>query len=177
MAVPEYAIVGRVRKPQGIRGELAVETITDAPDAVFAPGRRVIVGGPDGSPAAEPREWHVVTTRPHKGGLVIAFREVPDRNDAERWRDRYLLVPVDELEPPDEEAGEVWLHDLLGMRVERTGGGALGVVEAVHDVPQGLVLDLGPHVPVMLPFTDDVIVRIDREARVITVEPPPGLLD
>lgn len=177
MASPEYAIVGRVRKPQGIRGELAVETITDEPDAVFAPGRRVFVGTAGGEIGAERREWHVAGARPHKQGLVVAFREVADRTEAERWRDRYLLVPIDELAPPDESAGELWLHDLIGMRVVRAGDGELGVVAAVHDLPQGPVLDLGPRVAEMLPFTDDVVVGIDHEARVITVEPPPGLFD
>ena len=44
MTQPEYAIVGRVRNAHGIRGELVVEPITDAPDAVFASGRRVFAG-------------------------------------------------------------------------------------------------------------------------------------
>ncbi|MGH7671150.1 MAG: hypothetical protein ACRENQ_16830, partial [Gemmatimonadaceae bacterium] len=48
MAAPEFLIVGRVRKAHGIRGELVVEPITDAPDAIFAPGRRVFAGTPSG---------------------------------------------------------------------------------------------------------------------------------
>ena len=44
MTQPEYAIIGRVRTAHGIRGELVVEPITDAPDAVFASGRRVFAG-------------------------------------------------------------------------------------------------------------------------------------
>ena len=47
----EFFIVGRVRRAHGIRGELAVEVITDAPDAIFAPGRRVFAGTVDGDPA------------------------------------------------------------------------------------------------------------------------------
>ena len=50
VTAPDLTIVGRVRKAHGIRGELVVEPLTDAPDAVFAPGRRVFAGTVDGDP-------------------------------------------------------------------------------------------------------------------------------
>ena len=38
MPEPEYAIVGLIRKAQGIRGEVVVEPFTDKPDVMFASG-------------------------------------------------------------------------------------------------------------------------------------------
>ncbi|MDQ3519344.1 MAG: ribosome maturation factor RimM, partial [Gemmatimonadota bacterium] len=32
-------IVGRIRKPHGIRGAVIIQPLTDAPDAIFAAGR------------------------------------------------------------------------------------------------------------------------------------------
>ena len=49
MILPDCASVGRVRRPHGVRGELVVEALTDEPDAIFAPGRRLFQGTPDGS--------------------------------------------------------------------------------------------------------------------------------
>ena len=37
-------MVGRVRRAHGIRGEIVVELMTDAPDAIFAAGARVFQG-------------------------------------------------------------------------------------------------------------------------------------
>ena len=68
---PELIIVGRVRKAHGIRGDLVVEPITDEPDAVFAPGRRVIAGTASGDPAKDRRELHVTAASPFKGGLIV----------------------------------------------------------------------------------------------------------
>ena len=48
MSAPALMIVGRVRKAHGIRGELLVEPITDAPDAVFVSGRRLFAGTASG---------------------------------------------------------------------------------------------------------------------------------
>jgi hypothetical protein len=50
---PELIIVGRVRKAHGIRGDLVVEPMTDEPDAVFAPGRRVFAGTASGNRARD----------------------------------------------------------------------------------------------------------------------------
>ena len=44
MSQPEYAIVGLIRKAQGIRGEVVIEPLTDKPDVVFASGSRVFAG-------------------------------------------------------------------------------------------------------------------------------------
>ncbi|HEX4470148.1 MAG TPA: hypothetical protein VH080_11465, partial [Gemmatimonadaceae bacterium] len=70
----EFIIVGRVRKAHGIRGELVVEPITDAPDMIFAPGRRVLAGTARGDLAPGARELHVEKTSPFKEGLIVSFR-------------------------------------------------------------------------------------------------------
>src|SRR5258705_6469 len=88
---PELIIVGRVRKAHGIRGALGVEPITDEPDAVFAPGRRVIAGNASGDPSKDRRELHVTSSTPFKGGYIIHFTGIEDRNAADTWRERFLL--------------------------------------------------------------------------------------
>lgn len=169
-------IVGRVRRAHGIRGELAVELLTDEPDAVFAPGRRVFAGTVTGDPAPDGRELRILRSSPFKGGLIVAFEEIGDRNAADLWRDRYLLVPSDELTPPEE--GEVYLHDLLGMRVARADGEPVGTVADVYELPQGLVLEVDRgRGKVLVPFDDRTVVEVDADERLIRIDPLPGLLD
>jgi 16S rRNA processing protein RimM len=172
----EFFIVGRARKAHGIRGELAVEVITDAPDAVFASGARVFAGTTTGDLAPDRRELHIAHAAPFKGGFIVGFREITDRTEAERWRDRYFLVPAAELPPL--EGDEVYVHELIGMRVDLASGVQLGTVTDVYELPQGLTLDVQrENGTVLLPFNDQVVTAVDRDARVITVNPPEGLLD
>jgi 16S rRNA processing protein RimM len=172
----EFLIVGRVRRAHGLRGELAVEAITDAPDAVFASGARVFAGTTTGDLAPDRTELHVTQSSPFKGGLIVSFREITDRTEAERWRDRYFLLPATELAPP--EAGEVYVHELIDMRVVLSSGEDVGTVIDVYDLPQGLTLDVRrANGTVMLPFNGRVVTGVDREARVIVVDPPDGMLD
>lgn len=180
MTTPAFIIVGRVRKAHGIRGEVVVEPITDAPDAVFASGRRVFAGTAGGDLAPNRAELHIASSRPFNEGLLVAFAEVPDRNAAETWRGRYLLAPADELPPPGDD--EVYVHELPGMRVELTSGEVVGTVEETYELPQGLALDVRRAAPrdgetVLILFDERTVASLDRDARVILVTPPEGLLE
>jgi 16S rRNA processing protein RimM len=180
MTRPEFIIVGRVRKAHGIRGEVVVEVITDEPDAVFASGRRVFAGTAVGDLAPNRLELHIGTTRPFNEGLLVGFAEVPDRNAAETWRGRYLLLPVDELPEPTE--NEVYLHDLVGMRVELSDGQPVGTVEEIYELPQGLAIDVRRAAPrdaetIMLLYDERTVASVNKTERVIVVTPPEGLLE
>jgi 16S rRNA processing protein RimM len=173
----EFYLVGRVRRAHGIRGELVVESLTDAPDAIFAPGRRVFAGTRGGDVAKEQPELHILRSSPFKGGWIIAFDGINDRTAAETWRDRTLLLPESEVEPPEE--NEVFIHDLVGMRVVRVSGEELGEVSEVFELPQGLVFEVerpGAK-PVLLPFNEQTVAEVDSDARLIRVDPLEGLID
>jgi 16S rRNA processing protein RimM len=180
MTQPAFIIVGRVRKAHGIRGEVVVETITDAPDAIFASGRRVFAGTASGELSPNRLELHVASVRPFNEGFLVGFAEVPDRTVAETWRGRYLLLPTDEVPPPADD--EVYVHELVGMRVELPGGEPVGTVEETYELPQGLAIDVRREPPretetVMLSYDERTIASVDRGTRTIVVTPPDGLLE
>ena len=177
MAAPEWVIVGRVRKVHGLQGELVIETITDRPAEIFAAGRRVFAGTPSGSVSRDRRELSVEHSRPFKGGLIVAFAGIEDRNEAEKWRGRFLLIPGDELVPL--EADEVYVHDLTGLQVELPDGTLVGRVGTVYELPQGLGLDVqrDGRPSVVIPWRSEVVRSVDVEAGRMVIDPPEGLLD
>lgn len=174
---PEHVIVGRIRKPHGIRGAVIVEPITDAPAAIFSAGRRVLVGTAVGDLAEDGAELTIVRARlGPNGGFITEFVGLADRGTAERWRDRYLLLPVAEIEPPED--GQVFLHELIGMRVDQETGESVGEVLEVYELPQGLTLEVRwREATVMLPFRDEFLVSMDRVERRIVMRLPEGMLD
>ena len=170
-------MVGRVRRAHGIRGELVVETLTDAPDAIFAPGRRVFAGTRDGEMTRGQIELRVTHSSHFKGGMIVGFEDITSRTEADTWRDRTFLVPEDEVEPPSE--GEVFIHDLVGMRVVRVSGEEIGTITQILELPQGLLMDVerAQGKSVLLPFNDHTVTAVDSEQRVVHVDPVEGLID
>jgi 16S rRNA processing protein RimM len=184
MPEPEYAIVGLIRKAQGIRGEVVVETLTDKPDVVFASGSRVFAGTADGDLAVirdvkgeeETPTLTISGAKPFKKGLIVQFEELQDRDSAELWRGRYLLAPFSEL--PSLQEDEVYLHDLIGMSVVSATGDSLGTVTTFYELPQGIMLDVQkPNGSALIPYRPEIIVRTDIEGRTIVINDTLGLLD
>jgi 16S rRNA processing protein RimM len=180
VAAPAYVIVGRVRNAHGIRGEVVVEPLTGDPDALFAVGCRLLAGTADGEVAGVdspgPRELTIRRSVPFKGGWILRFAEIHDRTAADLWRSRYLLVPVDAVTPPAE--GEVYFHDLVGLRVERVDGAELGRVEALYEMPQGLVLEVRTAAgTAMVPYRPEVVAHVDMARRTLVLDPPEGLFE
>jgi 16S rRNA processing protein RimM len=181
VSLPDCASVARVKRPHGVRGELAVEALTDEPDAILAPGRRVFQGTIDGDLWTDPktklpRELHVTGLRPVKDGWLLTLAEITDRTEAERWNGRILLAPVDELSEPDD--GEVFEHELVGMvLVDHATRHEIGTVVEFYELPQGLLLEFStPTGLASLPFVDEFVKLVDREGRRIEVVLPDGLL-
>ena len=181
MTIGPTAVVGRIFRAHGIKGELVVGLETDAPDAIFAPGVRVFVGTADGDLAPDAKtgqlvELAVQAARPFQDGLLVFFNGIADRTEAEKWRGRTLLVPVSELEPPAE--GELWAHELPGMRVVDPQGRIVGDVQGYYELPQGLVLEIEtPRGVRDVPFNEAFVQDVNRFARVITLDAPGGLLE
>lgn len=173
----EFLLVGRVRRAHGIRGELVVELLTDAPGAVFAPGRRLYAGTADGRLTPGKEALHVKQASPFKGGLIVHFEEITDRSAAELWRERYILAHASDVPPAAED--ELYLHDLIGMHVSLERGEPVGDVVAYYELPQGVVLEVkrGKGDTVLIPFSEQVIAEVDEAARTIAITPPDGLLD
>ncbi len=184
MPEPEYAIVGLIRKAQGIRGEVVIEPLTDKPDVIFASGSRVFAGTRDGNPARvrdmkgeeEIPTLTISGSKPFKKGLIVQFEELRDRDAAELWRGRYLLAPFSELPPLEE--GQVYLHDLIGMKAVSTDGKDLGTVTTFYELPQGIMLDIHtPRGSVLVPYRPEFVVQADVEARRLLINDTLGVLD
>src|SRR5512142_1746398 len=103
----ELVLVGRVVKPQGRHGELAVECLSDREDR-FTALQRVIL--PDGERRA--RELRVLRAWPHKGRFVLKLEGVDSIDAAERLRGLELRIPEEELQALPE--GSYYHHQLTG---------------------------------------------------------------
>jgi 16S rRNA processing protein RimM len=184
MPEPEYAIVGLIRKAQGIRGEVVVEPLTNKPDVVFASGSRVFAGTSDGDLAVahdvkgedEIPTLTVAGSKPFKKGLIVQFEELRDRDSAELWRGRYLLAPFSELPPLQDD--EVYLHDLIGMKAVTQDGEEVGTVTTFYELPQGLMLDVKTGTgSVVVPYRPEFVLSTDPTNRTLVVDDSSGLFD
>ncbi|HVS14680.1 MAG TPA: ribosome maturation factor RimM [Thermoanaerobaculia bacterium] len=165
---PETVMVGRVLRPHGVRGEASVEPSTDRDDR-FVAGAELIAERDGGR-----RRLVVESSRPHKGGLLVRFSGVADRDAAEELRGSALVVPRDRVAPAP--AGSYYYFELVGCVVVDAAAGELGRVTDVLEDGGGLLLEVGARGP-LVPFVRAYLSRVDIDRRRIDVRLPEGLVE
>ena len=167
-------VVGRLRKPHGLKGDLTLFPITDSPDTVFAAGRLVWLVGLDGEVVAGPVT--IERSRSYHREWLVKFAGADRREAIEPWRGLFLAVPADELAPP--EGDEVYLHELDGFAVRLPDETPLGLVTATYELPSGVMIEVqGPKREFLLPFKKEFVREVDRAGRRLVVTPPEGLIE
>lgn len=173
----ELILMGRVMRGHGIKGEVKVFCETDDPGR-FETLDRVYIGR-DIYDAA-PHTVASVRYQEHakKGTLVLLkLDEVDDRTAADQLRGAQVFSTVDEL--PELEEGQLFLHDLVGLRVEREDGSLVGKVTDMMRLPahDAFVISREGKPDAVVPDVDEFVVSLDMEQRVLRIAPIEGLLE
>ena len=186
MTAPEIAEqwvwLARIRRPQGRKGEVFADILTDFPEK-FAERRRlwllregVQVTSGGANPA--PRETELEADWLHKGGVVLHFSGIDSISAAETLTGLIVAIPITERAALAE--GEVYVGDLIGCVLVDVAGGEPMVVGEIEGVDRTagpvalLVLRAGE---VLIPFAKSYLRNIDLNAKRVEMALPEGLID
>jgi len=163
--------VGYVAGSHGLRGALRVRT--DNPESTTLSAlERLFV-----ETAAGRREFKVLSVSALGGGHQrVVLEGIEDADAAQALRGGAVMVTAADLPPLKE--GEFYYFQIAGAEVILTDGRRLGTIEDImptggHDV---WVVRDGQR-EVLVPVIADVVKGMDLEARRVTIEAVPGLLD
>ena len=167
--------VGRLTKAHGLKGAIKLELFTDDPGRRFVPGAVFTLQVPTGS------AWHgktveLVELRWYNQHAVGFFKDVPDRETAETLAKAILWINHDAAEQSTEK--DAWYdHQLVGLAVHRDGV-KIGTIARLEHLPaQDLLILKTSAGEVMVPFVKAIVPSVDIAAGVVTITPPPGLLE
>jgi 16S rRNA processing protein RimM len=169
-----FIAIARVGRPQGRKGEVLAEILTDFPSR-FADLQWAFLDDPGNNPRAVTVEH----TWLHKGKVVLKFAGIGSIDDAETLRGRLVLIPEEEKIALS--AHQYYLSELEGCRVFAEIGGKREPLGTVTEVERTGGVDL-LHVvensrEVLVPFAQAICKVIDPDSRLIVIDPPEDLLD
>ncbi len=164
-------VVGRIRRPHGIRGDVSVEVRTDDPDLRFVVGSALSTDPADNGPLT------ITSSRWHSGSLLVTFAGIDDRTAAEQLRGTWLVVDSAELAPTGD-PDEFHDHELTGLAAVTVDGDPVGVVAEVrHHGQDLLVIKSSAGDELLVPFVAAIVPEVDVAAGRLVIDPPPGLLE
>jgi 16S rRNA processing protein RimM len=165
----DMVLVGTIAGAHGIKGEVRLRSFVAEPSAIASYGPFVTATG---------EAIEIVRLKPQKGGFIASLKGVTDRNRAEALKGRELFAPRGRL--PEVKAGEVYVHDLIGLTVRLKDESVLGKVVAVPNYGAGDLLEVeivNRPETVLIPFADGYVPKVDVAHGVIVADLPEGYLD
>ena len=158
--------VGKIVSAVGIKGEVKIYPYTDYPerfeelDSVYA-GDEIL---------------EIEKVRYQKNMVIVKFKSVPDRNGAEKLKDRFVTISSEDLRELDED--EYSIFDLIGLEAVDQEGNRIG---KVTDVIQNTAQDLYEITDVkgkkhLIPAVYEFVTDIDINNGIMKINPIDGLL-
>jgi 16S rRNA processing protein RimM len=192
----EWVWLARIRRPQGRKGEVFADILTDFPEK-FADRRRLwLLADPESARAASnpaPREVELQAHWLHKGGIVLHFAQYDSISAAETLAGSIVAIPIAERARLSDD--EVYIADLIGCALFDVAKSEAAGTEADRPVSVGQVLigqiedvdrTAGPvallvvrgaksEEEILIPFAKSYLRAIDLAAKRVEMALPEGL--
>lgn len=164
---PVYLVVGFLRRPHGVRGEIIMDLHTDFPER-FKAGRKLFAGE-DRQPVT------LESCRAHAGGMLVKLKGFNTPEEAGRFRNQWVYVKSTDV--PALPHGQLYQHELFGMTVIDENDILLGVLTEIIETGANDVYvvrdDSGNEI--LLPAIPSVILDVDAGRRLMKVHLLEGL--
>ncbi|MDI9570310.1 MAG: ribosome maturation factor RimM [Pseudomonadota bacterium] len=166
----EFFEIGEIVKVHGCRGGVKARSYLTAPESLLPRLEAVYLDGP----GRERERFPIRRRRWGNAGLFLELAGVDDPSAAQALVGCRVLVPADKLAPLSE--GEYYWRELIGMEARTEEGVSLGRIAEIfptggHDVY--VCRTAGEER--LLPAVEEVIRKVDRTGRIVTVRLPAGL--
>lgn len=163
--------IARIARPQGIRGEVIADLLTDFPER-FAKLEIAQVKKANGDLLNLRLESH----RPHKGRILLKFAGYDTMNAAEDLRDSRIIIARDQLIKLP--ADSYYEFDLIGCDVVTIGGVSVGQVSGVrHFGASPLLAVTNGEREHLIPLVSSICPEVDIANKRVVIDPPEGLLE
>lgn len=163
--------LGKVVSKYSYKGEVLVKLDTDEPEiyenmeSIFVSIRGNLV------------PFFIDKCRLHKSALLrIDFEDVKDEEAADRILGAELYLPLSLL--PKLEGNKFYYHEIIGFTMEDSTHGDIGVVTGVNDTTSQALIEVEKNgKELLVPLTDEILTKVDRNNRTLFVSTPEGLVD
>jgi 16S rRNA processing protein RimM len=185
-----WIVLAHLLRPQGRKGELLAELLTDFPER-FDEKKRVFLASPNFSgEEAQARAVEVISfwlpVGKNEGRIVLQFEGIDSITAAEGIAGLDVIVPQAERLPLDDESE--YISDLIGCTVYDRST-AVGVIDDVQfpSTPDGgrrlaeaaplLAVSSPDGAEILIPFAKAFLVGIDVKERRVDMKLPEGLIE
>lgn len=169
MHISECFELGYVSKAHALRGEVQIVLDVDDPNAYQEMESVFIQQGDNLIP------FFVESISISASKAIVAFDDILTREQAEALVSCKLFLPLAAL--PDLGEGNYYYHQLIGCHMIENEQ-PIGEVKEVYDSNGQHIIAVDHNdTEVLVPLSDDIVLKVDLKAKEIHVDLPDGLLE
>jgi 16S rRNA processing protein RimM len=170
---PDYLLIGQITRPHGVQGEMRVKLMTDYPERIRNL-ESVYVSKHNN--ARDARPLRVAGMRMHQAHGLLRVEEVTSRDDADRMRQLYVFVSLEDAVPLADD--EFYLYQVIGLKMETQDGQVLGVIKRVMETGANdvYVVQSEEHGEILFPITPETLIEHDIDGGIVYVNLLDGLI-
>ena len=155
----DFILVGSIVGLHGLRGYLKVKSFLENPKDIFKYDEYFI----------NKLSFSSILLKFNKKSVFICeLSGINSMEEAKNFVNNDIFIYKSSLPKPDKD--EIYLNDLISFNVELETGLCLGELVKFYDFGAGPIIGVKQgHIEKMLPFSDNFIINIDQDLRVITL--------
>ena len=163
--------LGKIVKKYSFKGEVLLKLDTDQPelytqlDALFLDLNNSLI------------PYFIEKAQLHKSDLLrIKFEDISTEGAAEELLRKEVYLPLNLL--PKLEGNRFYYHEVIGFEVIDDSFGTVGTISGINDTTAQALFEINHNgFQVLIPINDDIVKKLDRVAKIINVQTPPGLIE
>jgi len=165
-----YFLLGKIIRTHGYKGGLKAILDVDQPeeyrelDMLFIEVKDQLI------------PWMIENIHLERNKANLKLADLNDMESAEKLVGRFIYLPVELL--PKLKGNKFYYHEVAGFRVHDEDHGDIGFIDRVIDLPNNPLFAITFNdKEILLPISDEIILKVDRKKKTIVVRAPEGLIE
>jgi 16S rRNA processing protein RimM len=165
-----YFLLGKIIRTHGYKGGLKAIFDVDQPqeyrelEMLFIEVKEQLI------------PWMVENLHFERNKANLKLADLNDMEGAEKLVGCFIYLPVELL--PKLRGNKFYYHEVTGFKVHDESHGDIGTIDRVIDLPNNplFAVTFGEK-EILLPVSDEIILKVDRKKKLIEVRAPEGLIE
>jgi len=165
-----YFLLGKIIRTHGYKGGLKAILDVDQPqeyrelDMLFIEVKDQLI------------PWMVENIHLEKNKANLNLADLNNMEGAEKLVGHFIYLPVELL--PKLKGNRFYFHEVTGFRIHDEHHGDIGIIDRVIELPNNPLLAIAFNdKEILLPISDEIILKVDRKKKTIDVRAPEGLIE
>lgn len=162
--------LGKIVSKYSFKGEVLLKLDTDEPEIYEGMESVFVDMGKNLVP------FFIEKSQLHKSTLLrVQFEDVGDEATADALIGKGTYLPLTML--PALSGNQFYYHEVIGFTLVDSVYGAIGVIESINDSAAQVLFEAKKDgKELLIPVSDDIITKVDRDAKTIYITAPEGLV-